>query len=479
MEEPSSRSNGIVTVMAVAGIVASLTQTLVVPLIGELPKLLGTSASNASWVITATLLAGAVTTPVMGRLGDLYGKRRMMLICSIPLIAGCVICALAGSLTPMLIGRGLQGMGMGMIPLGISALRDVLPPHRLGPSIALMSSSMGIGGALGLPIAAAVAEYASWRVLFWATAALSLGVAALIWLLVPVTPAAAKGRIDLLGALGLGAGLVCLLLGVSKGADWGWGSGITLGLLAAAVVLLLVWGWWELRVRDPLVDLRVTARPQVLLTNLASIVVGFSMYAQSLIVMQILQLPTATGYGLGQSMLAAGLWMAPAGLMMMIVSPIGARLSAARGPKVTLIVGSLVMAFGYGSSMLLLGSACGLLIVTCVCSIGVGFAYGAMPALIMGAVPRSETGAANSFNTLMRSIGTTVSAAVVGLVLSQLTIDFGGHPVPSEGGFRTGMLIGCGAALVAAAITLTLPGHRREARHAATHAEPAQPAAKL
>ncbi|PRX60869.1 MFS transporter [Nonomuraea fuscirosea] len=462
MAEPGSggRPQGIVTVMAVAGIVASLTQTLVVPLIGELPVLLGTSASNASWVVTATLLAGAVTTPVMGRLGDLYGKRRMMLVCTVPLVLGCVVCALAGSLTPMIIGRGLQGMGMGMIPLGISALRDVLPPDRLGPAIALMSSSMGIGGALGLPVAAAVAEYASWRALFWATAVLSLAVGVLIRLLVPPTPAGARGRIDLVGALGLGAGLICLLLGVSKGADWGWGSGTTLGLLAAAAIVLPVWGWWELRVRDPLVDLRVTARPQVLLTNVASIVVGFSMYAQSLIVIQILQLPEATGYGLGQSMLASGLWMAPSGLMMMIVSPVGARLSAARGPKVTLIVGSLVMALGYGSSMLLLGSPWGLLIVTCLCAVGIGFAYGSMPALIMGAVPRSETGAANSFNTLMRSIGTTVSAAVVGLVLSQLTIDFGGRALPSEAGFRTGMLIGCGAALAAAAITLALPGRR-------------------
>ncbi|WP_346433718.1 MFS transporter [Nonomuraea composti] len=464
--ESGTRSHGIVTVMAVAGIVASLSQTVVVPLIGVLPTLLGTTASNASWVITVTLLAGAVTTPVMGRLGDLYGKRRMMLLCSLPLVVGCVICAFAGSLAPMVIGRGLQGMGMGMIPLGISALRDVLPPHRLGPSIALMSSSMGIGGALGLPLAAAVAEYASWRALFWGSAALSLVVAVLIWLLVPVTPARAKGRVDLIGALGLGAGLVCLLLGVSKGADWGWSSGTTLGLLAAAVVLLPSWGWWELRVRDPLVDLRVTARPQVLLTNVASIVVGFSMYAQALIVIQILQLPAATGYGLGQSMLAAGLWMAPSGLMMMVGSPLGARLSAARGPKVTLIVGSLVMALGYGLSLILLGSPWGLLVITCVISVGVGFAYGSMPALIMGAVPLSETGAANSFNTLMRSIGTTASAAVIGVVLSQLTIDFGGHPLPSETGFHTGMLIGCGAALMAAAVTMALPGRRRGPEHA-------------
>ncbi|MEV3981422.1 MFS transporter [Nonomuraea sp. NPDC049758] len=476
----TARPGGIVSVMAVAGIVASLMQTLVVPLIGELPRLLHSTASDASWVITATLLAGAVATPVTGRLGDLYGKRRMMLVCTAPLIAGSVICSLAGSLAPMIVGRGLQGMGMGLIPLGISALRDLLPPDRLGPSIALMSSSMGIGGALGLPVSAAVAEYASWRVLFGGSAVLSVLIAVLIRVLVPPTPplprAGAAGRLDVPGALGLGAGLVCLLLGVSKGADWGWASGTTLGLLGAAALVLPAWALWELRAAEPLVDLRVTARRQVLLTNLASIMVGFSMYAQALIVMQILQLPAATGYGLGQSMLAAGLWMAPSGLMMMVVSPLGARLSAARGPKVTLIAGSLVMALGYGSSMGLLGSAWGMLVVTCVCSLGVGLAYGAMPALIMGAVPRSETAAANSFNTLMRSIGTTVSAAVVGVILSQLTIRLGTHTLPSEAGFRTGMLVGCGAALAAAAVTMALPG-RPDGRAAGDEAAaPASPA---
>ncbi|MFB9205704.1 MFS transporter [Nonomuraea spiralis] len=445
------------SVLAVAGIVGSLMQTLVVPLIGELPRMLHASAADTSWVITVTLLVGAVATPVVGKLGDLYGKRTMMLVCSLPLIAGSVVCALSGSLIPMIAGRGLQGLGVGMIPLGVSALRDLLPPQRVGPAIALMSSSMGIGGALGLPISAAVAEYADWRVLFWGSAALSVLVAVLIWLLVPATPANAGGRLDLVGAIGLGAVLVCLLLGVSKGADWGWSSGTTLGMLGGAVVLALLWALWELRVRHPLVDLRTTARPQVLLTNVASILVGFAMYAQSLVLMQILQLPVALGYGLGQSMLAAGLWMAPSGLMMMAVSSLGARLSAARGPKTSLFVGALVIAAGYGAALGLMDWSWGLMIAGCIGSAGVGLAYGAMPALIMGAVPRTETASANSFNTLMRSIGTSVCAAVIGVVLAQLTVTVGGHTLPSETGFRTALLIGCGVALAAALVTLTLP----------------------
>ncbi|MCM2410996.1 MULTISPECIES: MFS transporter [unclassified Streptomyces] len=459
--QPAARPGVVVGILAFAGIVAALTQTLVVPLIGELPKMFGTSPSNASWVITATLLAAAVATPVAGRLGDMFGKRRMLMASLVPLVLGSVICALSSSVVPMIAGRGLQGLGMGVVPLGISLLRDVMPAEKLGSSIAIMSASMGVGGALGLPFAAGIAENSSWRVLFWVIAALALGVGALIWLRVPAdhSAATASRSFDFLGAIGLGIGLVCLLLGVSKGADWGWGSGTTLGLLIASAVVLLVWGRWELRVSDPLVDLRVTARPQVLMTNAASVLVGFAMYAQSLVVPQLLQLPVATGYGLGQSMLAMGLWMAPAGLMMMIMSPLGAKLSAAKGPKVTLAVGALIISIGYGLGVPFVdsGSTWTLLVVTLVCNTGVGFAYGAMPALIMSAVPQSETASANSFNSLMRSIGTSVSAAVIAVVMAQMTTDFGGYALPSESGFRAAMLIGCGVGLAAAILAALIP----------------------
>ncbi|MFJ7191443.1 MFS transporter [Streptomyces bacillaris] len=458
---PAARPGAIVAILAFAGIVAALTQTLVVPLIAQLPVLFDTSASNASWVITATLLAAAVSTPVAGRLGDMYGKRRMLLVSLVPLVLGSAVCALSSSVIPMITGRGLQGLGMGVVPLGISLLRDVVPAEKLGPSIAIMSASMGVGGALGLPFAAAVAENTSWRVLFWVVAVLALAVGALIAALVPADrPAtAAAGRFDLPGAIGLGAALIALLLAVSKGADWGWSSATTLTLFAAALVLLPAWARWELRLRDPLVDLRVTVRPQVLMTNTASVLVGFAMYAQSLVVPQLLQLPEATGYGLGRSMLAMGLWMAPAGLMMMVMSPLGAKLSAAKGPKVTLAVGSLLIAAGYGLSVPLIGSGSpwSLLLVTLVCNSGVGFAYGAMPALIMSAVPASETASANSFNALMRSIGTSFAAAVIGVVLARMTTDFGGFPLPSENGFRTAMLIGCGVGLAAAVVAALIP----------------------
>jgi MFS family permease len=473
---PGAHPGRIVAVLAFGGIVASVMQTLVVPLLGELPKILGTSPSNATWVVTVTLLAAAVATPIMGRLGDLYGKRRMLLVSTVPLIVGSVVAALASDLVTMIIGRGLQGLGVGLVPLGISLLRDLVPPEKLGTSIALMSASLGIGGALGLPFASAIAEYGDWRVLFWVSAGLSVAVALLLKFVVPDTEQRSEnhGGFDYPGAVTLGAGLVALLLAVSKGADWGWGSGTTLGLFAAAVVLLLGWGLWELRTKEPMVDLRTTARPQVLLTNAASIVVGFAMYASSLIVPQLLQLPKETGYGLGQSMMAMGLWMMPGGLVMMAVAPVGGKISGKHGPKVTLLLGTIVIALGYGLSVFMMGSPWQLTVVMCVITGGVGLAYGAMPALIMGGVPQSETAAANSFNTLMRSIGTSVSAAVIGVVLSQMTVKAGPFTLPSEDAFRTGMLIGCGVAVVAALITLAIPYKRPGA--VATTAAAAEPA---
>lgn len=182
---PAASPRAIVPVLAFAGIVAALMQTLVVPLIGDLPQLLGTTATDATWVITATLLAAAVVTRVSGRLGDLYGKRPVMLGCTAMLVVGSVVCATASSVVPMIVGRAFQGAAMGLIPLGISVMRDLLPPERLGSSIALMSASLGIGGALGLPAAAAVAEYGSWRGLFWGAAVLALVVAFLVHRFLP------------------------------------------------------------------------------------------------------------------------------------------------------------------------------------------------------------------------------------------------------------------------------------------------------
>jgi MFS family permease len=450
----------VVLVLAFGGIVVSLMQTVVIPLIPELPRLLGTSASDATWAITATLLAGAVATPVLGRLGDMYGKRRLLLASLSLLVAGSVIAGLSSSLAPMVVGRALQGLAAGVIPLGISIMRDELPPRRLGSATALMSASLGVGGALGLPAAAFVAEHVSWHALFWAAAVLGTVVFGLVRAFVPESPVRSGGRFDLPGAAGLSAALLCLLLVISKGADWGWGSALTTGLAGAAAAVLALWGWWELRTAQPLVDLRVSARRQVLLTNIASAVFGLAMFAMSLVLPQLLLLPKATGYGLGQTMVAVGLVLAPSGLVMITMAPLSARISAVRGPRVTLMTGAVVVAAGYGTAVAAMSAVWQLVLVSALVGAGIGLAYGAMPTLVMAAVPVTETAAANSLNTLMRSIGTSASSAVAGVVLVHLAARFGTAAVPSREGFRVVMAIGAGAALVALGFAAFLPARR-------------------
>jgi MFS family permease len=470
------RTNTVVAVLALAGIMVSLMQTLVIPLIPVLPTLLHASASDTTWAITATLLAAAVATPVVGRLGDMYGKRRMLLISLSLLVTGSAVGALSDSLAPMVVGRALQGMAAGVIPLGISIMRDELPPERLGAATALMSASLGVGGALGLPAAALLAERADWHVLFWTAAGLGAVVTVLVAKLVPESAVRTGGRFDMAGAAGLSVALVCLLLAISKGADWGWTSGLTGGLFLASAATLALWGRWELRSARPLVDLRTTARRQVLLTNLASAVFGFSMFAMSLLLPQLLQLPKATGYGLGQTMLTVGLVLAPSGLVMMAMAPLSARVSKAKGPKVTLMLGAVVVAAGYGLNIALMSAIWHLVLASSIIGAGIGLAYGAMPALVMAAVPVSETAAANSLNTLMRSIGTSISSAVAGVVLAEMTITLGSVPLPAQNGFRVVMAVGAGAALLAFVLAGFLPGHRPAPAAAATAATDARPA---
>lgn len=454
----------VVGVLASAGIASSITQTMVTPLIPQFPTIFNTSSANTAWIITATLLAAAVAVPISGRLGDLFGKRRMILVLAMPLIMGAIVCAIATTVEVMIIGRAMQGLGSGMIPLAIAMLRDLVPKERLSSAIATVSATMGVGGAIGMPIAAAVVEFSNWRALFFGSAAITLLVALAIWKFIPALPAGAAGqRFDWLGAIGLTIGLVSLILAISKGSAWGWTAPLTVGLLAVAAVALLLWGIWETRTKDPLVDLRTAVIPRVLLTNIASIFVGFGMYASMLVMPQILQLPAETGYGLGQSILAAGLWMAPGGLMMLVLSPVGGRLTNARGPKFTLVLGVAILALGYGVGLLGMGNTWGLLATSFVINSGVALAYGAMPSIIMGAVPRSETAAANGFNTLMRSLGTTTGAAVVGLVLAQMTTDFAGVQVPSESGFRMAFILGAGISVVAAIVAACIPAASKRA----------------
>jgi MFS family permease len=450
-----------IALLAVVCTLVAMMQSLIAPLLTVLPPQLNTTAAAFTWAVTAALLAGAVSTPIAGRLGDMLGKKTVLVGLLVPLVVGCAISALATNLPVMLLGRTLQGVALGSIPVSIALLQEVVPPHRRATAIALASASMGIGGGIALPLSAGFAQFFSWRALFWILVGLGLVLAILIAILVPAGARPAPGqRFDAVGALLLAVGLSSFLIALSQGSVWGWTSWAVLGAFGLSAVALLAWATWEFRAAQPLVDLRAATTPVALLTNLASIFTGMAMYITLVATPQILQLPPADGPGLGVSLLAAGLLLLPGGIIQMLLAPVGGRLINARGPKVALLAGIAIIACGYGTMQVALASALGLMVGHMIIMGGIGIAYGAMPALIMSSVSAADIGSATSFNTLMRQIGSSTGSAVVGAVLAAVAVTAGGDVLLTEAGFRISFLIGLGVALAALTIAAFIPYRR-------------------
>lgn len=452
------RQGAIVAVLAIAGLASSFMFTLVVPIQSKLPELLDASREDTAWVVTSTLLAAAVMTPIAGRLGDMYGKRRIVLVLLALLVVGSVIAAASTGIIGVIIGRTLQGAVTGVVPLGISILRDVLHEDRVDSAIALISATLGVGGALGLPISALITERSDWHVLFWVSAALGAVVFALVLWIVPVSALRTGGRFDYVGTAGLAVGLLGVLLAISRGNEWGWTSPATLVSGLGGLLVLLVWGWYELRIAEPLLDLRVAARRPVLLTNITSIAFGFSLFASNVVYPQMLELPATVG-GFGLSLVAASLVVMPAGLVMMVLSPFSGRLARTMGPKLLLVLGAVALVLTYGFTLLFASEVWQILVANIGIGFGIGFGYAAMPMLIMRSVPQSETGASNGLNALFRSLGTSTAAAVVGAVLATYVVDLDGVAVPGPAAFQVSFLLGGAAAVVALLVALFIPRH--------------------
>ncbi|WP_024794414.1 MFS transporter [Tomitella biformata] len=454
-----SRTMLITAVLCLTGTAVALLQTVVVPLIPEFPAIFGVSADDSSWLITITLLTAAVGTPIIARLADMFGKRRMMVVALVAMIAGSLVAAIGQNFTAVVIGRGLQGLSIALVPVGISILRDELPKARVAAATSLMSATLGIGSALALPLSGFIDVHMGWQGIFWLPAAVGVVMLVAVLLVVPESEVRTPGRFDFVGAILLTIGLSTLLLGITKGGAWGWSSEPLLLTFLVTIVVFALWVPYELRVGSPLVDLRTSARRPVLLTNIASILVGFAMYANMLLTTQQLQMPLASGYGFAMTVFAAGIAMVPAGLAMVFFSPLSALITNRLGAKTTLITGSLIMVVAYVARVYLTGSVVLIIVGATLVSIGTAIAYAAMPMLIMRSVPITETASANGLNSLLRSIGTSTSSAVVAALLTAMIIGGGGAgaDLPSLGAFQAAYWIAALAALGAVLVALYIP----------------------
>lgn len=453
----TTRSGLVIAVLSLSGILVALLQTLVVPVLPAFAVDLGVPPTSASWLVTITLLTGAVGTPLIGKLADMFGKRAMMLVCLGLMVAGSVIAAVGSGFATAVIGRGLQGFAMALMPVGISMMRDVLPPERLGSGVALMSATIGIGSVFGMPLAGVLHEHLGWQSLFWVPAAFAVVMALLLPFVVPESNTRAAGRFDYPGAVLLTSALTAVLLAVSKGGAWGWGSLPTVGLTVVGGIGLSVWVPLQLKVPHPLVDLRTSIRRPVLVANTCALLLGFAMFLSSYASTQELQVPTSTGHGLGLSAAAAGLVMLPGGVVMIFLAPVSAAMIRGWGAGATLAVGAAAISLGFvergvfGSSILTVG------VSAFVVSVGVALALAAMPVLITTSVPLDQTASANSVNSLVRAVGTSGASAVGAAILAASAITIGAATVPSPIGLDRLFWLGAAVSAVALIVVVCVP----------------------
>ncbi|WIM99853.1 MFS transporter [Actinoplanes oblitus] len=444
-------------------LLVSALQTLVVPVVANIRADLDVSTSAASWVVTANLLAAAVLTPMLGRLGDLYGRRPVMLGVLAVVLLGSVLAATTSSLPLLLVGRVAQAASFGLFPLSIGVLREELPPHRLTGAMALVSGMLSVGAGFGLVVTGLLMRHGGdYHQLFWLSTTLTAVGLAGVWLL-PARRGAATGTLDGAGAALLGLGLVLLILPLEEGNDWGWASARVLGSLAAAAVVLTVFVLFERRVTHPLVSTRMLSHRPIVVANAAGLFLGFAMFAVFLAVSALVQTPHAlAGYGFGASVLAASLvYLLPGTAGGVITAPLGGRLVARFGAKTTLVIAALLAGAGFVLLAVLHAATWQVIVGALVVNTAVTFGYAALPALLIAHVEPAETGIANSVNSIARSVGMSLGTAFVVTMLTRNPIP-GPLPLPREAQFVTIFVIGAVlAALAAVTVAWLLPRTRQ------------------
>jgi len=424
-----------IAVIATSGAVMAIMQTMFIPLLAQIPGILNTTPDNASWLITATLISSVVAIPTMSRLADMHGKRKMMLLSISLMVAGSLLGAVSTDLAVLIIARALQGFAIAMIPLGMSIMRDLVPPERLASGVALISGTMGVGGAIGLPFGGIIYENLGWHAIFWVSVVTGTLCGLAIFAIVPESKVRAGGRFDIRGAVLISVALTSFLLGVTKGSHWGWTSPSILTCWGVAIAVLLYWFPYELKSGHPIIDLRSSAQPAVLITNIASVLVGIAMYANMLSSTQFLEMPTASGYGFGLTVSHAGLLILPASFAMVIMAPVAARVTNVYGPKITFILGGVLLGVGYILRMFFMSAPWQITMGAIVVSLGTMTSMSAAPNIIMRSVPITETAAANGLNNVVRNVGMSVSSAAVAAFLTGLTFVAGSQVFPDRMAF--------------------------------------------
>jgi EmrB/QacA subfamily drug resistance transporter len=443
--------NLILAVVALAGLAYSMLSSAVIPALPSIQHSLHATETGVTWLLTGYLLSASVGTSILGRLGDMYGKERLLLITLVILAVGTLLSALSTSLGLMIVGRIVQGAGGGIFPLAFGIVRDEFPTERVAGSIGVVSSILGVGGGIGIVIGGLIVEHLNYHWLYWIPLAVTVIAALCTWRFVPESPVRVPGKVNWAAAALMTIGFSCVLVAISETTTWGWGSARTLGLLAVGLIGCLAWTGVEVRSANPLIDMAMMRIRGVWTTNLVAFLLGAGMYASFLVFPQFAQLPKSTGFGFGASVVTAGLYLLRAALIMGVLGTAAGRVARRFGSKLAVLVGSAITAVAFGWLAVAHGHPYDMLISAALLGTGVGLAFSALGNLIVQAVPQEQTGVATGMNTVMRTLGGALGGQIVATFLANNVA----HGLPTVTGFTESFALEA-AFLVVAVIAGTL-----------------------
>jgi EmrB/QacA subfamily drug resistance transporter len=441
-------------VLALGTLAYSLTTSLVIPALPVIEQELGASTTQAAWMLTAFLLSASVATPIIGRLGDIFGKKWVLVAVLGVLIAGTIICGVANSIGVLVVGRLIQGTAGGIFPLAFGIVRDEFPPIRVPLGVSLLSAMLAIGGGAGTVLAGPITDHASYHWLFWIPLIPAVLAFAAAVVVIPQSRTRAASSINWLAALLLSAWLVCLLIAFSEAPTKGWGSPMFVGLVAASIVLCTAWIRVEIRSRDPLVDMRMMRLPVVWTVNVTALLLGAAMYSAFLLIPTLVQLPESTGFGFGASVTEAGLFLFAGTVAITVFSPVAARVANRTGPRLPLIAGCAITTAALISYTLAHETAWEMYLANVFFGIGIGFAMASLGNLIVHAVPLDQTGIATGMNTIMRTVGGAIGAQVAASIVAASA---GPDGLPRESGFVLAFAFCAVAGMAAVVASILVP----------------------
>ena len=452
----------ILAVLSLAGLSYAVLSSAVIPALSTFQHALHTSETGAAWLLTAFLLSASVGTAIIGRLGDMYGKERLLLWTLLVLAAGTLMAAVAPSLPILIAARVIQGIGGGIFPLAFSIARDEFPPEKVAGSIGLMSSILGVGGGLGLVVGALIIEHLGWHWLFWIPLAVTLLAAWATWRYIPESPVRSPGRVNWLAAALMSLGISGLLVAIAQTSTWGWGGAKTIAVFVVGLAFTVLWIAVEVRSSEPLVDMTMMRIRGVWTTNLSAFLLGAGMYASFVVIPQFAELPKSTGFGFGASVVVASLYLLPSALTMGLLGTAAGRVARRYGSKLALIVGASATAIAFAYAAVAHTHPYETLILSFLLGIGVGLAFSALGNLIVQAVPPTQTGVASGMNTVMRTLGGALGGQLSATFIASNVIH--GHPTVT--GFTDTYWMATAFLAVCVLASILVPGRRVALDHA-------------